>query len=190
MTKELQKVKAELKLYGIDSFFPEVTESIQFKRWSVNISPYTCIECLVKHMKIISVLEIDAPPIHPNCHCVLLTIYKITVGTATMDGLFGADAWIKNYSELPAKYISKNDAKQKGWKPSLGNLQEVINNAVIGGDVYHNKKGTLPSKEGRIWYEADVNYTGGYRNMHRIVYSNDGLMFVTYDHYDSFYEVK
>lgn len=42
----------------------------------------------------------------------------------------------------------------------------------------------------RIWYEADINYTGGFRNGHRIVYSNDGLIFVTYDHYNTFYEIN
>ena len=40
-----------------------------------------------------------------------------------------------------------------------------------------------------MWYEADINYTGGYRNGHRILYSNDGLMFATYDHYETFYEL-
>lgn len=43
--------------------------------------------------------------------------------------------------------------------------------------------------EGRVWYEADINYTGGYRRRHRILYSNDGLIFVTYDHYETFWEV-
>ena len=41
----------------------------------------------------------------------------------------------------------------------------------------------------RIWYEADINYTNGYRNRQRVVFSNDGLIFVTYDHYDTFMEV-
>lgn len=47
----------------------------------------------------------------------------------------------------------------------------------------------LPEKYGRIWYEADVNYTGGYRNGERIVYSNDGLIFYTNNHYETFYEI-
>ena len=45
-------------------------------------------------------------------------------------------------------------------------------------------------KNGRIWYEVDINYTGGYRNGQRLIYSNDGLIFVTYDHYNKFYEIK
>ena len=47
----------------------------------------------------------------------------------------------------------------------------------------------LPSADGRIWYEADIDYEGGYRNDSRILYSNDGLIFATYDHYKTFYEV-
>lgn len=37
-----------------------------------------------------------------------------------------------------------------------------------------------------MWHE---NYTGGYRNTQRIVFSNDGLIFVTYDHYKTFAEI-
>lgn len=60
---------------------------------------------------------------------------------------------------------------------------------MIGGDQYYNDDLKLPSISGRIWYEADINYTGGSRNRQRILYSNDGLIFVTYDHYQTFYEI-
>ena len=61
---------------------------------------------------------------------------------------------------------------------------------MIGGNVYQNKNGHLPSALGRIWYEADLNYSTGYRGNDRIVYSSDGLIFVTYDHYKTFIEIK
>jgi len=70
-----------------------------------------------------------------------------------------------------------------------GDLREAVPGATIGGDVFYNDKSILPIEDGRIWYEADINYRGGYRNTHRLVYSNDGLMFVTYDHYQTFYEI-
>lgn len=54
---------------------------------------------------------------------------------------------------------------------------------------YFNDDGHLPMAAGRRWFEADINYIGGFRNMQRIVYSNDGLVFVTYDHYHTFIEV-
>ena len=52
---------------------------------------------------------------------------------------------------------------------------------MIGGDSYKNKEGKLPSAPGRVWYEADINYESGYRNRQRILYLNDGLVFVTYE---------
>lgn len=60
---------------------------------------------------------------------------------------------------------------------------------MIGGDVYYNRDGHLPSASGRTWYEADINYRSGYRTPERVLYSNDGLIFVTYDHYHTFIEV-
>lgn len=56
----------------------------------------------------------------------------------------------------------------------------------IGGDRFGNREGLLPKADKRQYYEADVNYEGGYRGSERIVFSNDGLIFYTGDHYDSF----
>ena len=85
--------------------------------------------------------------------------------------------------------VKKKEAKKLGWKPILMNLHQVTDKGVIGGDIYRNKDGKLPSVDGRIWYEADINYTGGIRNSSRILYSNDGLVFVTYDHYFTFNQI-
>ena len=85
--------------------------------------------------------------------------------------------------------IRKKEAKKLGWKPILMNLHQVTDKGVIGGDIYKNTDGKLPSSNGRIWYEADINYTGGMRNSSRILYSNDGLIFVTYDHYFTFNQI-
>lgn len=59
---------------------------------------------------------------------------------------------------------------------------------IIGG-VFNNTNKHLPDAPDRIWYEADINYYKGKRNGHRILWSNDGLIFVTYDHYLTFYEI-
>ena len=61
---------------------------------------------------------------------------------------------------------------------------------MIYGGRYNNRDEHLPVKKGRVWNEVDINYYSGYRNSQRIVYSNDGLMFVTYDHYKSFIEIR
>ena len=94
--------------------------------------------------------------------------------------------YIHTYGELPSNYISKSEAMDLGWDSSSGNLWEVTDNKCIGGDIFKNREGLLPMVDGRVYYECDVNYKGGYRGPERIVYSNDGLIFYTDDHYESF----
>ncbi|MBR6651151.1 MAG: hypothetical protein IKL36_07050 [Clostridia bacterium] len=89
----------------------------------------------------------------------------------------------------PDKYVTRKEAKMQGWDPELGNLDKILPGKSIGGNVFSNKEGKLPQKYDRIWYEADIDYISGYRNNSRILYSNDGLIFVTYDHYKTFYEI-
>lgn len=113
----------------------------------------------------------------------------IFAGYATRKGFDGADYWLKQYQRLPEYYITKEEAIALGWVSVLGNLNDVAPDMMIGGDVYSNRNGHLPEAEGRVWYEADINYTGGYRTRHRILYSNDGLVFITYDHYETFIEI-
>ncbi|MBR6572639.1 MAG: hypothetical protein IKK77_02865 [Clostridia bacterium] len=60
---------------------------------------------------------------------------------------------------------------------------------MITKGVYKNRNGHLPNENGRVWYEADINYKGGFRNGQRIIYSNDGQLFATYDHYQTFFEI-
>ena len=90
---------------------------------------------------------------------------------------------------MPSYYIDKKQARGSGWQDWKGNLSNVLPGKMIGGDVYKNREGKLPSAPGRVWCEADINYGTGYRNRERILYSNDGLLFVTYDHYQTFYEM-
>lgn len=90
------------------------------------------------------------------------------------------------YVELPPNYITKSEARELGWDNSKGNLWEVTDGMSIGGDYFQNREGLLPEDAGRDYYEADINYDGGYRNAERIIFSNDGLIYYTDDHYDSF----
>jgi hypothetical protein len=70
------------------------------------------------------------------------------------------------------------------------NPHEVAPGKSIGGDVFRNKEGKLPSAPGRIWYEADANYSSGYRGGDRILFSDDGLIYKTTDHYKTFTPIK
>jgi guanyl-specific ribonuclease Sa len=90
------------------------------------------------------------------------------------------------YGELPSNFITKKEAQDLGWVSSEGNLWEVTDHMSIGGDKFGNYEGLLPEASGRQYYECDVNYEGGYRGDERIVYSNDGLIYYTDDHYKTF----
>ena len=95
-------------------------------------------------------------------------------------------AYLHVFHQLPSNFITKQKAMALGWKSEQGNLWDVTDELSIGGDIFGNREGLLPKKSGRIWYECDVNYHGGFRGAERIVYSNDGLIYYTKDHYQTF----
>ncbi len=90
------------------------------------------------------------------------------------------------YKKLPTNFITKKEAKKNGWNPSKNKLSDVMEGYCIGGDKFGNREKLLPMKKGRKYYECDIDYKGGKRNAKRIVFSNDGLIFYTNDHYKSF----
>lgn len=90
------------------------------------------------------------------------------------------------YGHLPSNFITKQEAKELGWVSSEGNLGEVAPGKSIGGDYFGNYEGLLPEAEGREYHECDIDTDGGYRGAKRIVFSNDGLIFYTEDHYETF----
>ncbi len=95
-------------------------------------------------------------------------------------------AYLHTFHKLPSNFITKDEAIKLGWVSSEGNLWDVTDEMSIGGDKFGNYEGLLPNADGRQWYECDVNYYGGYRGAERILYSNDGLIYYTDDHYESF----
>ncbi len=94
--------------------------------------------------------------------------------------------YIHTYGHLPDNYITKKQAEKLGWDNRAGNLQDVAPGKSIGGSRFGNYEGLLPDAKGRNYYECDINYEGGYRGAERIIYSDDGLIFYTADHYKSF----
>ena len=81
--------------------------------------------------------------------------------------------------------ITKKEAENMGWGSGV-TLDEAAPGMSIGGSRFGNREGLLPEKKGRTYYECDIDYVRGGRNAKRIVYSNDGLIFYTDDHYNSF----
>ena len=93
--------------------------------------------------------------------------------------------YIHLYGHLPSNFITKDEARKAGWNG--GSLEPYCPGKCIGGDRFGNYEGQLPKAKGRSWTECDVNTLGAKsRGAERIVFSNDGLIYYTGDHYESF----
>ena len=94
-------------------------------------------------------------------------------------------AYIYLYGHLPDNFMTKKEARTYGW--SSGSLSTVLEGMSIGGDYFGNYEGLLPEKEGRKYYECDIDTTDSTkRGAKRIIFSNDGLIYYTDDHYESY----
>jgi len=93
--------------------------------------------------------------------------------------------YIHTFGHLPNNFIKKKEAEALGW--SGGPVDRVLPGMCIGGDYFGNYEGLLPKAKGRRWTECDVNTLGKKsRGSERIIFSNDGLIYYTADHYESF----
>ena len=93
--------------------------------------------------------------------------------------------YIHTFGCLPGNYITKAEAEKAGWRG--GSVEKYCSGKCIGGGRFGNYEGLLPDAEGRVWTECDINTLGAAsRGAERIVFSNDGLIYYTPDHYDSF----
>ena len=93
--------------------------------------------------------------------------------------------YIHIYGCLPQNFVTKSEAHAAGWEG--GSLEDYLPGKCIGGDRFGNREGLLPDAPGRSWAECDVNTLGASsRGAERIVFSNDGLIYYTGDHYGSF----
>ena len=95
---------------------------------------------------------------------------------------------LQQHGKLPDEYVTKTQARQQGWSG-----KNALHNGQIGGDIYRNDDLLLPTAKNRIWYEADIGIDSSIaRNKQagtRLLYSNDGLIFITTDHYKTFKDV-
>ena len=129
----------------------ETTESKKWKMWRTILDLKTCRDCRKKHGKIYEIQEkvLPPPPLHPYCRCEIVKLRAILAGNSTKLGVMGADWWIKYYGKLPDYYVSKSEAEKAGWKRKKANLGEIMPKKMIGGNVYQNKNGHLPSAPSR-----------------------------------------
>ncbi|MBQ3050174.1 MAG: ribonuclease [Oscillospiraceae bacterium] len=93
--------------------------------------------------------------------------------------------YIYTYGKLPKNFMTKSEARDLGWEG--GSLERYAKGYCIGGDKFGNREGLLPKANGRQYYECDIDTLGASsRGAKRIVFSNDGLIYYTEDHYESF----
>lgn len=93
--------------------------------------------------------------------------------------------YIHTYGWLPDNFITKAEARDLGW--TGGSVERYAPEMAIGGSRFGNYEGALPSAKGRVYYECDIDTLGrSSRGAKRIVFSNDGLIYYTSDHYESF----
>lgn len=93
--------------------------------------------------------------------------------------------YLYTYGHLPGNFITKSQAQALGW--SGGSVERYKEGAAIGGDKFGNREGLLPKASGRQYYECDIDTNGkNSRGAKRIVFSNDGLIYYTDDHYETF----
>ncbi len=93
--------------------------------------------------------------------------------------------YLETYGKLPGNFITKKEAQALGWEG--GSLEPYAPGKCIGGDKFGNYEGILPKADGRTYKECDIDTLGAdSRGAKRIVFSNDGLIYYTEDHYESF----
>lgn len=93
--------------------------------------------------------------------------------------------YIHTYGHLPDNFITKKEAEKLGWQG--GSLEPYAPGKSIGGSRFGNYEGLLPEKDGRTYTECDIDTLGASkRGAKRIVFSNDGLIYYTGDHYETF----
>lgn len=107
------------------------------------------------------------------------------VGLRDVEGFVTTVTTLRRDGRLPDRYVTKNAASRAGWRPG-DDLCRTSPGKAIGGDRFGNRERRLPSARDRIWYEADLDFHCGRRGARRLVWSSDGLIYVTTDHYETF----
>jgi Ni/Co efflux regulator RcnB len=117
-----------------------------------------------------------------------LTAFARQMRLNDVDGFVETVRSLRSERRLPPRYITKREAERQGWRPGT-DLCSVARGRTIGGDRFGNFERRLPVAQGRVWSEADLDFNCGRRGAKRLVFSSDGLIFVTVDHYETFREV-
>ena len=113
-----------------------------------------------------------------------LSAFAERLGLRDVGGFVETVQSLRESGRLPPRYVTKAEAQARGWHG--GGLCGVWPDHVIGGDRFNNFGGQLPGNPGRVYREADLDADCRGRGPKRLIFSNDGLIFVTVDHYNTF----
>src|SRR6266446_1717526 len=116
-----------------------------------------------------------------------LPSFAQSLGLRDVDAFVETVQSIRATNRLPSRYVTKDEARAHGWRG--GGLCAAWPEHVMGGDVMRNFGGAIPNVPGRIYCEADLDSDCGSRGPRRLVFSNDGRIYVTLDHYRTFVSV-
>ena len=107
-----------------------------------------------------------------------------SLGLREVDAFIETVQGLRTANRLPPRYVTKDEARAHGWRG--GALCAAWPGHMIGGDSFHNFGAALPAASGRTYREADLDTDCGSRGPKRLVFSNDGRIYVTVDHYKTF----
>ena len=128
--------------------------------------------------------EVNVPQAKPGDRY----LYRVWNKDGSYTELEDVAYYLHTYGHLPSNFVTKKEAKAAGW--TGGSLEPWFPGCVIGGDYFGNYEGLLPKKKGRTYYECDIDTKGKRsRGARRIIFSNDGYIYYTDDHYESFTEL-
>ena len=148
--------------FGMGGDAPEVTEAVYPAESTAAVSP-DIVDPIIKET--LQIPQIDEAGTYTTKEDVAL--------------------YIHTFGHLPNNFITKDEARRLGWEG--GGLEDYAPGKCIGGDRFGNYEGLLPDAPGRRWTECDIGTLGkNSRGAKRIVFSSDGLIYYTDDHYESF----
>ena len=115
-----------------------------------------------------------------------LTEFASRVGLRDVGAFVDTVQSLRRSGHLPERYVTKAAAQAHGWRG--GGLCTVWPDHVIGGDQFRNFGGAQPNG-GRVYHEADLDSSCAQRGPKRLVFLNDGAIYITVDHYNHFIPV-
>ncbi len=121
-----------------------------------------------------------------------LTDFAESIGLRHPRAFAGAVATIQRTGRAPDCYLSKRQARAKGWSPGRDLCVSALGSA-IGAYPFENREGLLPRIHEGSYRIADLDYDCGRRGAKRLIYVRDApgrwLVWVTLDHYKSYVKV-